>query len=136
MRLVLGAKARELYGLLDEVFDSRGAVTAGKSGAAAIQTSFIDVLSSLFKEVALAVEQDEAVIISTFGAAALLDVVVAVQVCVTGVFVGVRVGILLLGGLWWQERGDHVLGGCQPFPASDGRELFRPACFINRRWSA
>jgi len=99
MRLVLGAKARELYGSLDAVFDSRGAATAGKSGAAAIQTSFIDVLSSLFKEVALAVEQDEAVIISTFGAAALLDVVVAVQVGAARVFVAGCEGRHIAA--WW-----------------------------------
>lgn len=80
MRLVLGAKARDLYGSLDTVFDGRAPGAGGKSGAAALQTSFIDVLSTLFREVALAVEQDEAVITSSFGAAALLDVVVGVQV--------------------------------------------------------
>jgi len=48
MRLVLGAKARELYGSLDAVFDSR-APPAGKTGAAALQTSFIEVLSTLFR---------------------------------------------------------------------------------------
>ncbi|WIA35384.1 hypothetical protein OEZ86_003832 [Tetradesmus obliquus] len=80
MRLVLGAKARELYQSLDSVLDAKApaaAAAAGKGNAAA--TTFIDVLSSLFREVAMAVEQDEAVIQETFGAAALLDVVVGVQ---------------------------------------------------------
>jgi hypothetical protein len=44
-----------------------------------LQPTFIDVLSGLFRAVALAVEQDESAIVSTFGAAALLDVVVGVQ---------------------------------------------------------
>lgn len=37
------------------------------------------MLSGLFRAVALAVEQDESPIVSTFGAAALLDVVVGLQ---------------------------------------------------------
>jgi hypothetical protein len=44
-----------------------------------LQATFIDVLSGLFRAVALAVEQDESPIVSTFGAAALLDVVVGLQ---------------------------------------------------------
>lgn len=44
-----------------------------------LQGTFIDVLSGLFRAVALAVEQDESPIVGTFGAAALLDVVVGLQ---------------------------------------------------------
>jgi hypothetical protein len=44
-----------------------------------LQGTFIDVLSGLFRAVAMAVEQDESSIVSTFGAAALLDVVVGLQ---------------------------------------------------------
>lgn len=44
-----------------------------------LQGTFIDVLSGLFRAVAMAVEQDESAIVSTFGAAALLDVVVGLQ---------------------------------------------------------
>jgi hypothetical protein len=80
MRLVLGAKARELYQSLDTVLDTKApAAAASAKGANAAATTFIDVLSSLFREVAMAVEQDEAAIQETFGAAALLDVIVGVQ---------------------------------------------------------
>jgi ribosomal protein S6E (S10) len=82
MRLVLGAKARELYQSLDTVLDSKApaaAAAAGTKGSNAAAVTFIDVLSSLFREVAMAVEQDEAAIQETFGAAALLDVIVGVQ---------------------------------------------------------
>lgn len=44
-----------------------------------VQGTFIDVLSGLFRAVAMAVEQDESSIVSTFGAAALMDVVVGLQ---------------------------------------------------------
>jgi hypothetical protein len=44
-----------------------------------LQPTFIDVLSSLFRAVALAVEKDELAIVGTFGANALLDVVVGLQ---------------------------------------------------------
>lgn len=44
-----------------------------------MQGTFIDVLSGLFRAVAMAVEQDESSIVNTFGAAALLDVVVGLQ---------------------------------------------------------
>jgi hypothetical protein len=44
-----------------------------------LQGTFIDVLSGLFRAVAMAVEQDESSIVGTFGAAALLDVVVGLQ---------------------------------------------------------
>ncbi|KAF6250525.1 component of oligomeric golgi complex 4, partial [Scenedesmus sp. NREL 46B-D3] len=82
MRLVLGAKARELYQSLDTVLDAKASAAASAAaakGANAAATTFIDVLSSLFREVAMAVEQDEAVIQETFGATALLDVIVGVQ---------------------------------------------------------
>lgn len=80
MRLVLGAKARELYQSLDTVLDPKASAAAAKAGgAAAAPATFIDVLSTLFREVALAVEQDEVSIIETFGAGALLDVVIGVQ---------------------------------------------------------
>jgi hypothetical protein len=79
MRLVLGAKARELYQSLDTVLDAKAPAAAAGKGANAAATTFIDVLSSLFREVAMAVEQDEATIQETFGAAALLDVIVGVQ---------------------------------------------------------
>lgn len=49
------------------------------SHAVSLQGTFIDVLSGLFRAVAMAVEQDESSIVSTFGAAALLDVVVGLQ---------------------------------------------------------
>lgn len=74
MRLVLGSKARELYQSLDSVLEPPKPGTA-----AGQQATFIDVLSALFREVAMAVEQDESSIVSTFGAAALLDVVVGLQ---------------------------------------------------------
>lgn len=79
MRLVLGGKARELYQSLDTVLDSKPPTAAASKAGAAASTSFIDVLSALFREVAMAVEQDEQAITSTFGAAAFLDVVVGVQ---------------------------------------------------------
>jgi hypothetical protein len=44
-----------------------------------LQGAFVDVLSALFRAVALAVEQDEQAIVSAFGAAALLDVVLGLQ---------------------------------------------------------
>lgn len=44
-----------------------------------LQGTFIDVLSGLFRAVAMAIEQDESSIVSTFGATALLDVVVGLQ---------------------------------------------------------
>jgi hypothetical protein len=80
MRLVLGAKARELYQSLDTVLDSKApAAAVSTKGSNAAATTFIDVLSSLFRDVAMAVEQDESAIQETFGAAALLDVIVGVQ---------------------------------------------------------
>lgn len=79
MRLVLGGKARELYQSLDTVLDSKASTAAANKAGTAATTTFIDVLSGLFREVALAVEQDEQAVTSTFGAGAFLDVVVGVQ---------------------------------------------------------
>eukprot|EP00878_Enallax_costatus_P016453 GHUV01017258.1.p1 GENE.GHUV01017258.1~~GHUV01017258.1.p1 ORF type:complete len:570 (+),score=170.72 GHUV01017258.1:179-1888(+) len=79
MRLVLGGKARELYQSLDTVLDSKPPPAAANKPGTAAATTFIDVLSALLREVAMAVEQDEQAITSTFGAAAFLDVVVGVQ---------------------------------------------------------
>ncbi|KAF8060573.1 COG4 [Scenedesmus sp. PABB004] len=85
MRLVLGAQARELYASLDAVLDARGGAGApprargGAAKAAAAPAGVVDVLSALFRSVAMAVEADEAALVGAFGARALADVVVGVQ---------------------------------------------------------
>jgi hypothetical protein len=57
-RLVVGAKARELYDALCEALDGAAAPGAGKKRP---PVDFVGALTGLFRELAVATERDEAV---------------------------------------------------------------------------
>lgn len=58
-RLVVGGKARELYTALCDALDGTGGGGGGAKGLAAVD--FVGAMTGLFRELAMAAEQDEKV---------------------------------------------------------------------------
>ncbi|GIL67932.1 hypothetical protein Vafri_21202, partial [Volvox africanus] len=72
LKVVVGAQARNTYNALVEQLE-------GPQGAGRGKADFAAALTALFKDVAVCLEEHEAVIKETFGEAALLDVMAGVQ---------------------------------------------------------
>lgn len=76
LKVVVGAKARSAYTALAEQLEAPGAQGPGGS---ARKVDFTAALTALFKDVALCLEEHEALIRETFGEGAILDVMAGLQ---------------------------------------------------------